>query len=152
MKKKIMVSMMAVAMAGLIVTGCSKPAEKTAEKPADPKPTPAQTTEKPASTSVSGKSADGKLEAKLTVSGSVALIELNTGSIAIQKPPAKDAKNDPAQGHVRITLDSEKPMDVTTKRTSLKDIKPGKHTLKVELMNNDKTPMNIETTLSFETK
>lgn len=147
-------------LALLVVAGaCAKPAEKPAEKPAQNTQTepPKVDIPKPSTQTFSAKSADGKLEVKVILAGKVASVELvakdwTWNSAHAKEEPGKDVKNVAGEGHAILTLDQEKPKHHGAMRTSLSDLKPGKHSLKVQLVNNDNSPTGAEATVEFEVK
>lgn len=155
--RKLIVSLMALVVAAAVFTGCSQ--SKPAEQPkAEAPKAEAPKTEAPAalSTEFNGKSADGKLEAKLKVSGKVALLEMNAQEFVWNKTFAsktpKDPKNVAGEGHAIITLDTKEPIYVGTLRHSFSNLEAGKHTLKIALVNNDNSPIGRELTIEFEVK
>lgn len=149
--KKIAAAMATLALAGAVLAGCSKPAEKPATTPAAT--TPAQPEiAKPASTTYTGKSADGKLEVKLVVAGKVASVEMTTKDWTWMAPPAKDAKNEAGKGHAQLIVDTKDPVTASQMRHSLSGLEVGKHTLTVKLANNDKTATSTEAKIEFEVK
>lgn len=139
--------------------GCAKPAEKTTPPPAQETKTdpPKVDLPKPTTQTFSAKSTDGKLEAKVIVAGQVASVELVTkdwawNSTHAKEEPGQDVKNAAGEGHAIMTLDQEKPKYHGAMRSSLSDLKPGKHSLKVQLVNNDNSPTGTEATVEFEVK
>lgn len=139
--------------AAVVMAGCSKPAVQPVEKPA------AAASAQPdanAPAVFTAKSADGRLETKVIVSGKVASVENVIKEFAwnaafASKTP-KEPKNKQNEGHVIIQLDDKEPKYVGTVRTSLMDLAPGKHTLKVTVVNNDNSPAGAEATVPFEVK
>ncbi len=148
--KKIAATMAAFALAGAVLAGCSKPAEKPAEKPATTTTQPE--IPKAASTTFTGKSADGKLEVKVVVAGKVASIEMKATGFTFVAPPAKDAKNNPGEGHAQLIVDTKDPVTASQMRHALSGLEAGKHTLTVKLANNDKTATGTEAKVEFEVK
>lgn len=150
--RKLFASLMALVVAAAIFAGCSQ------SKPAEQPQTEAPKTEAPATigTEFAGKSADGSVEAKLKVSGKVALLEVNAKDFTWNKTFAakepKEPKNVAGEGHAILTLDTKEPVYLGTMRHSLSGLEPGKHTLKVALVNNDNSPLNRELTVEFEVK
>lgn len=141
-----------------VAGGCAKPAEKPAP--------PAQNTQndppkvdlpKPTTQTYTAKSADDKLEVKVVLAGKVASVELMAkgwawNSTHAKEEPANDVKNVTGEGHAILTLDQEKPKHHGAMRTSLSELKPGKHSLKVQFVNNDNSPTGTEATVEFEVK
>ncbi|MFZ5825079.1 MAG: hypothetical protein ACOY94_12180 [Bacillota bacterium] len=149
--KKMLLTLAALTVAAALFTGCtqSKPAEQPkAEAPKQEEPAKAGP--------VTAKSADGKLEVKVSAAGAVAMVEMKAQGFTWNKTFAakepKEPKNAPGEGHAILTLDGGEPMYVGTMRYALKDLKPGKHTLKVQLVNNDNSPLGTEVSVDFEVK
>jgi predicted small lipoprotein YifL len=158
--RKLFLSLMALLVAAALFAGCSQ--SKPAEQPKTEAPKQTETKKEepkaaaPVSTEFTGKSADGKLEVKVKVSGKVALVEMAAKDFAwnatfASKTP-KDPKNKDGEGHAILTLDTAEPKYVGTMRTSFSGLTPGKHTLKIALVNNDNSPINREATVEFEVK
>lgn len=148
--KKLFVSIIALMVAAAVFAGCSQ------SKPAEQPKAEAPKEEAKIGTSIAGKSADGKLDVKLTVSGKVGLIEMNAAGFIWNKAFAakepKEPKNKDGEGHAILTLDTKEPMYVGTMRHSLSGLEPGKHTLKIVLVNNDNSPIGREVSIDFEVK
>lgn len=150
--KRLFLTLMALTVAAAIFTGCtqSKPAEQPpkAEEPKKEEPAKAGP--------VTGKSSDGKLEVKISATGKVALVEMTAKDFTWNKSFAskepKEPKNVAGEGHAILTLDGGEPVYVGTLRHALSDLTPGKHTLKVVLVNNDNSPVGTETSVDFEVK
>jgi hypothetical protein len=153
--RKMMAAFATLALAGSVLAGCSK-AEPTKEQP---KAAEQKNEQKAAATSsFTGKSADGKLEVKVTPAGEVASVEMKAkdwkwnATFASKEP--KDPKNAAGEGHAILVLDGKEPIYVGSVRTALNKLTKGKHTLKVSLVNNDNTPLSpaVEATVEFEVK
>ena len=157
--KKTAASLAAVAVAGLIgltgliMAGCSKLAQKPAAGSAGQ--LAAAATMAPDVVRFLAKSADGKLEARVVVSGKVASVEMAatgwTWNANFASKSPVDPKNVDGEGHAILTLDTREPIYVGSMRTGLTNLSPGKHTLKVQLVQNDNTPVT-EATVDFEVK
>lgn len=75
----------------------------------------------------------------ITASGDSADVTLSISTQnLLLKQPAGAAKK--GEGHFRVTVDGGTPVTVTTKIYILSGLGIGTHTIKVELMNNDRTP------------
>jgi len=146
-KKSIGAILIAVALSSLVLSGCAR---KTASPPAVETPAPLSTT-------FTGKSPDGKLEARVIVSGKVAMVEMVTtdwtwNPTYAKADPGTDVRNAPGEGHAILALHGRDPLYVGIMRNSLIDLTPGRHTLKAKLVNNDNTPIGTEATVEFEVK
>lgn len=78
-------------------------------------------------------------------------LTLNTQNLVL-KPPGGAAKK--GEGHFRVTVDSATPVTVTTKTYLISSLGVGTHTIKVELLNNDRTvyspAISKEVTITIE--
>jgi hypothetical protein len=56
------------------------------------------------------------------------------------------------EGHIHMYLDDGEKIGVKEAETVIRDVTPGKHTLKVSLHNNDHTPYDVTQKVTFEIK
>jgi hypothetical protein len=56
------------------------------------------------------------------------------------------------EGHIHMYLDNGEKVGVKEEKKTFPNLKPGKHTLKVSLHNNDHTPYDVTKTIDFEIK
>ncbi|MBI5046233.1 hypothetical protein HZC07_00690 [Candidatus Micrarchaeota archaeon] len=78
--------------------------------------------------------------------GSDVVLQINTQNLVL-KSPGGSAKT--GEGHFRVTVDTNAPVTVTTKSYVMKSLAIGNHTVKVELLNNDRTSYSLSKVVSF---
>ena len=123
-----------VVLAMALIAGCVIFAEEqnlTNETEPPPPPPPAPT---PLLSIVSPSSGEVMLTQESTLDVTLALTTQNL----LLKSPGGAAKK--GEGHFRVTLDDGVPQTVTTKNYLLPGLAIGEHKIKVELLNNDRTP------------
>lgn len=100
----------------------------------------------------SGQQHDHKpsLDVKLDVSGNQVTVKVTT-DLAISAEHYGQARKD-GEGHIHMYLDNGEKIGVKQGEQVFKDLKPGPHTLKVSLHNNDHTPYDVTKTFDFEIK
>ncbi len=133
-------------LVSLVISGCFLfPQEQnlTNETPPPPPPPP------PAKPVVMSIASPAEGEVVLT-QGDTADITLSiTTQNLILRSPGGAAKK--GEGHFRVTVDDGVPQTVTTKNYLISGMSLGQHTIKVELLNNDRTPYSpaISKTVAF---
>lgn len=144
--KKTAIRIVAPALvAMMILIGCTQSASK-----------PGAAAEQPAAATFSAKSTDGRLEAKVVVAGKVAMVELKAADFDLNPTFASETPVDPVnkenEGHFIVQHNDNDPRYLAFLRTSLSDLEAGKHTLKVQMVNNDNSPIGVETRVEFDVK
>lgn len=118
---------------GLVISGCvifQEEQNLTNETPPPPPPPPAPTPTVAVLTPM-----DGETILTLEETADVTLA-LSTQNLLL-KPPGGAAKK--GEGHFKITVDGGDPQTVSSKTYLISGLAIGQHTVRVELMNNDRT-------------
>ncbi|MNI13815.1 hypothetical protein D3C73_670560 [compost metagenome] len=90
------------------------------------------------------------LEVKNEVQGNTATVHIQTNLSMSSANVGKERKV--GQGHIHIAIDDGEKETLVEPIYKYKDLKAGKHQIKVSLHNNDHTPYDVAQSLEFEVK
>lgn len=88
------------------------------------------------------------LDVQLDVAGNQVTVKVNT-DISISAEHYGLARQE-GEGHIHMYLDDGEKIGVKQGRQVFNNLKPGSHTLRVSLHNNDHTPYDVTKTIEFE--
>jgi hypothetical protein len=102
-----------------------------------------------AQTQTKGKPA---LDAKIVLDGRSATITYAVSNLQLS-PDHLGKANVPGEGHLHLTVDGkQKAMLKTTAPVKLENLNPGKHTIQLDLQNNDHSTLGVEKNFEIEVK
>lgn len=145
MNKKVMLSAAALIVTAALGTACGKSESAGAPAPGEHQ---AQTKQ----SSISTKSGKPSLTADLIQDGHNVTISYKVENLKISADHYGHEAV-PGEGHLHVYVDGVQKAGLKTDApVRLENLSPGKHTIKIDLQNNDHTPLNIEKTFQVEIK
>jgi plastocyanin len=121
-------------LVSLIISGCliSQPEQNLTNETPPPPPPP------PAKTPVISIASPGEGEVIMAPGDTADVtLTLSTQNLLLKSPGGAAKKG---EGHFRVTVDNGVPQTVTSKTYVMSGLQLGTHSVKVELLNNDRTP------------
>jgi hypothetical protein len=92
------------------------------------------------------------LDARIVQEGRNATITYSVSNLTLA-PEHLGKQNVPGEGHLHLTVDGkQKAMLKSTAPVKLENLNSGKHTIKLDLQNNDHSTLNVEKSFEIEVK